>query len=91
MVGGQFHRLQQDNSVADRIYPSRCMFVGPLDVAIILVFILLQVFVAFTLTRTPTFYIAVIVIPTFLLANVCILGLFGPKPESDIGPEKVTF
>ncbi len=43
-----------------------------------------------TLKRQPTYYITVIIIPTFMLASVCVLGLFGPKPDTaDVGPDKV--
>jgi hypothetical protein len=49
-----------------------------------------QIVITISLKRNATYYVAVIVIPTFLLVTVCILGLFGPKPDSDIGPEKVS-
>ncbi len=40
--------------------------------------------------RRPFYYISVIVAPTFLLAVLCILGIFQPEVSGEWVPDKVT-
>uniref|UniRef100_A0A914XK07 Neurotransmitter-gated ion-channel ligand-binding domain-containing protein n=1 Tax=Plectus sambesii TaxID=2011161 RepID=A0A914XK07_9BILA len=49
-----------------------------------------EIFYTLSIKRKPLYYIVVLVVPSFLIANICLVGLFTPNSANGEREEKVT-